>query len=296
MPKSWLLLLCLAAPLAGADDWLALTLYPGGSVYQPPHLRTLVGATQNLWSLQDAQGRTPLKALDSLATSNAIVVQGDDVRFRRLIEPAELDPAGLRTLADLVEQHPVLGPRVITGALDGTHFWFRLAQPYTQAEQAELLDRYASQLAGAFGPQCRVEPGAQGALAGLHLTEWGLSADSEVPPPVETLKRLDRLAGQLRQDMLLAYSAADLLAYLKNVLNQEHGLPASDDEVAQLYMIAESLRSRDLQDLARPNFQRLSLVALGRTVPPAPTLDGYRASTTAAWSARPNSYLIVDCR
>ena len=66
--------------------------------------------------------------------------------------------------------------------------------------------------------------------------------------------------------------------------------------MAQLYLIAESLRSRDLQDLARPDFQRLKLVALGRQRSSAPNLPGYRLETTAQWSSTPNSYLTVDCR
>ena len=137
MRKHLLWLLCLALP-AGAQDWLALTLYPGGDLYQAAHLQQLVGATQNLWTLQDAAGRTPIRALDSLASTNAIAVQGDDVRFRRLIETRELTPAGLQTLAGLVEQHPLLGPRLVTPGHDATHFWLRLAHPYSEAEQAEL--------------------------------------------------------------------------------------------------------------------------------------------------------------
>lgn len=296
--RSYLLcLLCLATP-AMADDWLALTLYPGGTVYQSGHLEKLVGVTQSLWTLRDDQGATPLKALDSLASTNAIATQGEDVRFRRLIETRELSPAGLKTLEALVEQHPLLGPRLVTAQRDGTHFWLRLAQPYSERQQSALLARYAEQLAGAFGGQCRVEEGqAKGALHGLRLTEWEMQAERDIPPAISTLHDLDRLGRALRKDMTLAYSAADVLAYMKAVLNGEQGLPASGDEVAQLYMIAESLRSRDLQDLARPDFQRLNLVALGpQSSPPAPALAGYRTTTAASWSASPHSYLIVDCR
>ncbi|MET1077520.1 MAG: hypothetical protein ABWY06_05805 [Pseudomonas sp.] len=287
----------LASLSARADDWLALTLYPGGSVYQASHLQKLVAATENLWTLRDSQGQPPLAALDSLASTNAIAVQGDDVRFRRLIETRELTPAGLQTLAGLVDHHPLLGPRLVSGQKDGTHFWFRLAHPYSPAEQGELLNRYAGQLAGAFGQQCRVKSGETGALAGLSLTEWEMSAGKRIPPPADTLKQLQALASQLRQQMPLVYSAADLLGYLRLVLNGEPGLPTSGDEVAQLYMIAESVRSRDLQALARPDFKRLNLVALGpKPGPPAPGIDGYRSTTAASWSASPSSYLIVDCR
>jgi len=286
----------LATQPAGADDWLALTLYPGGSVYQSAHLEALVGASQNLWQLRDASGATPIKALDSLASTNAIAVQGDEVRFRRLIEMRELNPAGLKTLESLVEQHPLLGPRLVTPERQGTHFWFRLARPYSGAAQAELLAHYGDQLAGAFGPQCKVGPGERGALAGMTLTEWQLST-AQRPALLPTLKSLEQAGRQLRSTAQLSYSAADVLGYLKRVLDGQPGLPSSDAEVAQLYMIAESLRSRDLQDLARPDFQRLNLVALGdQGSPAAPQLDGYRTSIEARWSATPNSYLIVDCR
>ncbi|MBD9415720.1 hypothetical protein IB234_14255 [Pseudomonas sp. PDM16] len=295
MRKHLLWLLCVALP-AGAQDWLALTLYPGGDLYQAGHLQQLVGATQNLWEVKDGQGRTPIQSLDSLASTNAIATQGDDVRFRRLIETRELTPAGLKTLAGLVETHPLLGPRLVTAQHDGTHFWLRLAQPYAKAEKAELLLSYAKHLAADFNPNCRVASGAQGALEGFQLNEWTLQAEGAVPSRTATLQALQQATVTLRERSLQAYSAADILAYLRQVLNGESGLPASDDEVGQLYLIAESLRSRDLQDLARPDFQRLKVVVLGRQRPDTPSLPGYRLDTTARWSSTPNSYLTVDCR
>ena len=123
-----------------------------------------------------------------------------------------------------------------------------------------------------------------------------MQAAGPVPSRTTTLQGLQQAAATLRQRSLQAYSAADILVYLRQVLNGESGLPVSDDEVAQLYLIAESLRSRDLQDLARPDFQRLKLVALGRQRSSAPNLPGYRLETTAQWSSTPNSYLTVDCR
>lgn len=295
MRRHLLWLLCVALP-AGAQDWLALTLYPGGELYQAEHLQRLVGATQNLWQVKDAQGRTPIRSLDSLASTNAIAAQGDDVRFRRLIETRELTPAGLETLAGLVEQHPLLGPRLVTAQHDGTHFWLRLAHSYAEAEQAELLLSYAKRLAADFSANCRVTGGAQGALQGFQLTEWTLQAEAEVSSRTATLQALQQEVGKLRQRSEQAYSAADILIYLKRVLNGDASLPSSDDEVAQLYLIAESLRSRDLQDLARSDFQRLKLVALGRQRLDAPQLPGYRLADSAHWSSTPNSYLTVDCR
>lgn len=295
MRKHLLWLLCLALP-ATAQDWLALTLYPGGDLYQAAHLQQLVGATQRLWEVQDDQGRTPIQTLDSLAGTNAIATQGEEVRFRRLIETRELTPAGLQTLAALVEQHPLLGRRLVTASHDGTHFWLRLARPYSAAEQGELLGRYARQLAADIGPGCRVLGGADGALQGLSLSEWQLQADAPVSDKVGTLRSLDGISREQRKSQLQAFSAADILIYLKQVLNGEAGLPASSDEVAQLYLIAESLRSRDLQDLARPDLQRLKLVALGPIAPAAPSLPGYHLASTATWSSTPNSYLTVDCR
>ncbi|TXH85855.1 MAG: hypothetical protein E6Q71_07495 [Pseudomonas sp.] len=295
MRKHLLWLLCVALP-AGAQDWLTLTLYPGGELYQAEHLQRLVGATQNLWQVKDAQGRTPIQSLDSLASTNAIAAQGDEVRFRRLIETRELTPAGLKTLAGLVEQHPLLGPRLVTAQHDGTHFWLRLAHPYAEAEKAELLLSYAKRLAADFSANCRVAGGAQGALQGFQLAEWTLQAEARMPPRTATLQALQQQVGTLRQRSAQAYSAADILIYLKRVLNGDASLPANDDEVAQLYLIAESLRSRDLQDLARPDFQRLKLVALGRERAATPSLPGYQLEAKAQWSSTPNSYLTVDCR
>ncbi|HSX71375.1 MAG TPA: hypothetical protein VLF16_10625, partial [Pseudomonas sp.] len=68
------------------------------------------------------------------------------------------------------------------------------------------------------------------------------------------------------------------------------------EEVAQFYLVAESLRSRDLQDLARPDFQRLKLVALGRERAATPSVPGYRLDDRSRWTSTPNSYLTVDCR
>ena len=123
-----------------------------------------------------------------------------------------------------------------------------------------------------------------------------MQAAGPVPPRTTTLQGLQQAAATLRQRSLQAYSAADILIYLKRVLNGDASLPANDDEVAQLYLIAESLRSRDLQDLARPDFQRLKLVALGRERAATPSLPGYRLEAKAQWSSTPNSYLTVDCR
>jgi hypothetical protein len=295
MHKHLLWLLCVALP-AGAQDWLALTLYPGGELYQAEHLQRLVGATQNLWEVKDAEGRTPIQTLDSLASTNAIAAQGDDVRFRRLIETRELTPAGLQTLAGLVERHPLLGPRLVTAQHDGTHFWLRLARPYAEADKAELALHYAKRLAADYGAACRVASGTQGALQGFNLQEWTLQTTGQVPPRTTTLEGLQQATATLRERSLQAYSAADILVYLRQVLNGESGLPGSDDEVAQFYLVAESLRSRDLQDLARPDFQRLKLVALGRQRADTPSLPGYRLESAAQWSSTPNSYLTVDCR
>lgn len=295
MRKHLLWLLCVALP-AGAQDWLALTLYPGGELYQAEHLQRLVGATQNLWEVRDAEGRTPIQSLDSLASTNAIAAQGDDVRFRRLIETRELTPAGLQTLAGLVEQHPLLGRRLVTGAHDGTHFWLRLARPYAEADKAELLLHYAKRLATDFAPACRVAGGTEGALQGFNLQEWTQQAAGPVPPRSATLQALQQATAGLRERSQQAYSAADVLAYLRRVLNGESGLPDGDAEVAQFYLVAESLRSRDLQDLARPDFQRLKLVALGRERAQPPSLPGYQLQAEAQWSSTPNSYLTVDCR
>lgn len=294
MRKGLLLLALLCAAPAGADTWLALTLYPGGSVYQVPHLRTLQQVTQSLWEIKDERGEGPLSALDSLATTNAIAIQGDDVRFRRLIEARELTPAGMKRLARLVERHPVLGHRLVTGDGEGTHFWFRLGGNYSRKQQTALLDSYGRRMAQAFGDTCAFASPDEGPLTGLERMEWQWRGD-RAGNIVETLEHLAELRPQGRS-IFMSWSAADLLAYLRQTLGEEPGLPSTREEVAQLYTVAESLRSRHLQDLARPDFRALRMVVLGRRIPDPPSLPGYELTGSHHWRADSRNYRIVDCR
>lgn len=300
MSRRWIFWLWLALPAwANAESWMALTLYPGGSVYQQAHLQALVPATQGLWHVTDYNGDVPLGAIDAMATTNAIAIQRDDVRFRRLIESRELTPKGLVNLRRLVEEHPLLGRRLITEDGEGTHFWFQLTRLYPPERQAMLLEQYSQALAAAFGDHCRVRSGGNGPLVGLQRLEWQWSAERSVDRAA-TLQSLAERQRALADRVMMSYSAADVLRYMRQALGGEPGLPASDAEVAQLYMIAESLRSRDLQALARPDFQRLNMVALGRSdlssASSAMPLEGYRLDSNHHWQVAEHNYRVVDCR
>ena len=294
-----------AAPLAQpASDWQAITLYPPAGIYQADFLPAMVAATESLWQVQDQQGKPVLKTIDSIASMNVIVAQDDEVRFRRIIELKELDRAGLQRMQTLVEQHPLVRRRLVTADGQATHIWLR---PQTAVDQQDL-QRLTRQLQQTLQQQlpvsCRMTDPQQGPLAGLYLSEWQFETTAR-PAGLQALRALDKAAQQLsvntESDQVQLYSALSLLSYLGGILGAElldkHGMPVSDMAVLQMYMLAESLRSRDLQALARPDFRQLQLVMLGhQQLPAVPELTGYQLSHTHHWQGTPEQYRILDCR
>src|SRR5690606_41951283 len=101
-----------------------------------------------------------------------------------------------------------------------------------------------------------------GPLAGLYLSDCQFETTPR-PAALQALRALDKAAQQLsvntESDHLQLYSALSLLSYLGGILGTElldkHGMPVSDMAVSQMYMLAESLRSRDLHALARLDFR-----------------------------------------
>lgn len=308
---SWALLSVSLPAQAGSDEqWQVISLLPANGVYQADTLQQLVRASESLWQLKTPQQQPLIRQLDSLASMNVIVAQQQDIRFRRLIEQRELSQAGLKRLARLVEQHPLLQRRLVSADGQATHLWLRLSDDAPSDSLQRLTDQLQQQLALA-GQPCIQQAVQQGPLYGQQMSRWHYqltAASRQQADGRRALQQLARAQQQLSQsDAAPAaldgrlYSAVDLLRYLGNLLGDqlldEQGLPRDNNTLAQMYMMAESLRSRDLHSLARPDFRQLQLVAIGHRQPlAAPSLDHYQLIHTSHWQADTQSYRVLDCR
>lgn len=288
------------------DEWQVISLYPPKGVYQAELLPQLVAAVESLWQVQDDAGEPLLRNIDSLASMNVIVAQKEEVRFRRIIEKGELTPDGMQRLRALVEDHPLVQRRLVSAAGDATHLWLRLKKPATAAGLSRLTQQLADSLHHS-GTQCAQVDNRQGPLNGLYMTQWQYETAGRADG-VAALQALAVAQQQLSQadgapDAAHGrnYSALNLLSYLGGILGGDlldaNGLPKSNAALAQMYMMAESLRSRDLQALARPDFRQLQLVVLGHQRPlTAPPLPQYQLTHTSIWQANARDYRVLDCR
>lgn len=295
-----------AQPAVQDNEWQVISLYPPHGVYQAELLVQLVAAVEGLWQVQDSAGEPLLRTVDSLASMNVIVAQQDEVRFRRIIEKGELNAAGMQRLQALVEEHPLVQRRLVSADGSATHLWLRLKKPATAEGLQQLSEHLAASL-NAAGTQCVSVPENQGPLAGLYMTQW----QYDTPQRADGVAALQALAAAQQQLQNAPgapdsqhgrnYSALNLLSYLGGILGGElldaNGLPQSNAALAQMYMMAESLRSRDLQALARPDFRQLQLVVLGHKAPlSAPPLAQYQLTHTSIWQASARDYRVLDCR
>ena len=295
-----------AQPLTEHDEWQVISLYPPHGVYQAELLPQLVTAVEGLWQVQGSDGEPLLRSVDSLASMNVIVAQQDEVRFRRIIEKGELNAAGMQRLQALVEEHPLVQRRLVSADAQATHLWLRLKKPATAEGLQQLSDHLAASL-NAAGHQCVVAVNARGPLAGRYMTQW----QYDTPQRADGVAALQALATAQQQlsnapgapdsEHGRNYSALNLLSYLGGILGGElldaNGLPQSNAALAQMYMMAESLRSRDLQALARPDFRQLQLVVLGHKAPlNAPPVSNYQLTHTSIWQASARDYRVLDCR
>lgn len=294
MRKGLCALLLLATPLvSSAQEWAAITLYPPQPVYSADTLHRLVVTTQHLLDPALADGVTPLAGADGLASMNAIEAQDGELRFRRLIEMRELDAAGLQRMRTLIDSHPLLRQRVVSPDGRSTHLWLRFPATADAAAVRTASSHYAARVAADFGASCRVRSaGADDDLRGTWFQQWQFQTETAVPAG-QALQALRSSGRELGQHSEQHWSAAELFEQLLGAMATP--APTTDGGWQQLYAVAESLRNRDLRNLASPDWSRLTLAALGRGDRPAPTLTGYRLHHQEGWSDQQLPLLVVDC-
>lgn len=288
------LLSLLALPvgvMAKDSDWLVVTLYPSQGVYNADVLSKLVTAVDSLWTLEDKQNRTFIRNIDSLATENTIVAQGDSVRFRRLIEQRELTDSGLKTLKVIIDEHPLLQYRIAESSGESLNIWVKLKYEYSKEEQYQLLVKIISTLQTQY-QTCLV--GNNGALDGMSLQSVDLEPLTN-GTPLDMFKKLSITSSQYGEGALQHYSAVDILSVLNSSMNPNQRITSSD-QVEQLYMIAESVRSRHLHALASPSFKRFKLMRMIKSGSESPQLSEFNVTQKNSWSANEYNYQVLECR
>ncbi|MGR6873392.1 hypothetical protein ACU6U9_14040 [Pseudomonas sp. HK3] len=278
--------------MASEDDLLVISIYPKNGVYDKNTLIDLVGKTEKLWTIKNKSGSSAFKTIDSLATENIIVAQQDSVRFRRLIENRELTDSGLKTLKNLVNTHPLLHDRLADKNGEQLHIWMRAKDPLTNESKKELL---LSALA-IFGQSEECKTNSDGMLLNVSYEEWKLTS-SKPKPMNERYKSLKASTNMMKEHSILAYSASDLISYLKHSMSDGEAVnDNSSAEIEQLYMIAESVRSRHLHDLANPDFSRLKLVRMSETGSEKTKIQDFSSDLIRQWQANDSNYVSLDCR
>ena len=288
------LLSLLALPvgvLAKDSDWLVVTLYPSQGVYSAHELSKLVPAVDSLWTLKDKQQRTFIRNIDSMATENTIVAQGDSVRFRRLIEQRELTDKGLKTLKAIVNEHPLLQNRIAEQSGESLNIWVKLKYEYTKEEQRHLLSKITNTLQSTY-VSCMTAK--KGPLMGMSLQAVDVEPLT-ASTPITAFKLLEATSQKYGKGALQNYSAVDLLSSLNSSMNPDQAI-TSNDQIEQLYMIAESVRSRHLHALASPSFKRFKLMRVIKSGADFPDLNGFKATHINNWSATESNYQALECR
>lgn len=285
---SWLVLPAMS--IAAEDDLIVISVFPKDGVYDKSTLTRLVKNTEKLWSITDESGSSVFKTIDSLATENIIVAQQDSVRFRRLIERRELTDTGLKTLKGLVNSHPLLHDRLADSNGEQFHVWLRVNN--TSDVKQDFLESVSSIITQ--GESCKASK--QGLLSDVRYEEWQLISDKS-----ESLsnryKKLFRSTESIKEQSILAYSATDLIQYLKQSMSNGNLVDSNNSaEIEQLYMIAESVRSRHLHDLANPDFSRLKLVRMSNVKSDKTMFDEFSTDLIRQWVATDSNYLTLDCR
>lgn len=310
MRKRYLLLVSLLLTLtsfSAQSEWHAITLYPPSGVYHADFLPPMVAAVESLWTVQNAHTQPILDVIDSIASMNVIVAENNDVRFRRIIELQELDDEGIQRMRALVDTHPLVQRRLVSADGGATHLWLQMRQPVATDSLQQLMSQLQNSLEQHMHIQCRSVGAQHGTLANRYLTQWHYQSTTNTSS-LTALEALSKAQQYLASNIQGAdvqgsqyYSALDLLAYLGRILDPDlinrHGLPDSDMAVAQMYLLADSLRSRDLQALASPDFRQLQMVIMGHNKPlPAPPVSGYQLSHRRQWQGNVKNYGVLDCR
>jgi hypothetical protein len=274
------------------DDLLVVSYYPENGVYDINTLINLVKNTEKLWTIKDQSNQSVFSNIDSLATENIIMSQQDTVRFRRLIEKRELMPSGLLALKKLVNTHPLLHDRLADQTGKQLHIWLR-TKPGIDDESKTLILSDVLKILNS-GKHCHVSE--SGILSNITYQEWQLK--SKGVTPISTIyENLEIATDIIKKQSLSAYSATDLIGDLKRSMGQGEEVNTLDSsEIEQLYMIAESVRSRHLHDLANPDFSRLKLVRLVKGDFTIRNIDVFDSELTRQWQANENNYQVLDCR
>ena len=285
---SWLVLPAMS--MAAEDDLLVLSVFPKNGVYDKSTLTNLVKNTEKLWTIKDESGTSAFKTIDSLATENIIVAQQDSVRFRRLIESRELTGSGLKTLQKLVNSHPLLHDRLADAGGEQLHIWLRVnASSHAKKQLLESVRSVITQ-----GESCSVSK--QGWLSDVRYEEWKLKSENKQSTS-DVYKKLLTTTESIKKESILAYSATDLIQYLKQSMSNGNLVDSNNSaEIEQLYMIAESVRSRHLHDLANPDFSRLKLVRMSNINSDKTRVSGFSTDLIRQWKATDSNYLTLDCR
>lgn len=288
------LLLLLALPvgvMAKNTDWLVVTIYPNQGVYNADELSKLVPAVDSLWALVDKKNRTFIRNIDSLATENTIVAQGDSVRFRRLIEQRELTDSGLKTLKSIIDEHPLFQYRIAESNGESLNIWMKLKYEYSEEEQQHLITKIISALKTQY-QTCLV--GNNGALDGMSLQSVDLEPLAS-GTPFDMFQQLSITSSQYGEGALQHYSAVDILSTLNSSMNPKQHITSSA-QIEQLYMIAESVRSRHLHALASPSFKRFRLMRMIKNGSKLTPLSGFKVTQKNNWSASKYNYKTLECR
>ena len=285
-------LLALPAGVVAQDsDWLVVTLYPNQGVYSAEELSKLVPIIESLWTLEDKQNRTFIRNIDSITTENTVVAQAESVQFRRLVELNDLAESGLKKIKTIADEHPLLQRRIVDDSGESLNIWVNLKYPYGKEEQRTLLTTITTALRAQY-EACSVRN--VGPLTGMSLQSVDLESLANTPP-LDTFKQLSKANSEYGKGALQSYSAGDILSMLNRSMNPNQAITSSE-QIEQLYMIAESVRSRHLHALASPSFKRFKLTRLVKSGAEFPSLSGFNTTKTHNWSANESNYQTLECR
>lgn len=287
------LLICLGLSNAWAkgDDLLVVSYFPKQGVYHKDTLLDLVTKTERLLAIRDNKSEPLFQSIDSLSTENIIVPQGDEVRFRRLVEKREMTQDGLSTLKALVNSHPLLHDKLADPQGNQLHLWLRLNQSLSSNTYQRVFDQVMSVLGE--NQQCQRKLNT-GALDQTTYEEWSLTSHHH--DVSDLYQRLLALTQSTQKQALVAYSATDLIGYLKQSMMQQPVNVGDSSEIEQLYMIAESVRSRHLHDLATPSFKKLKLVRMQQGELSEMDTSFFESQLIRQWKASEQTYQVLDCR
>lgn len=276
---------------AKGGDLLVISYFPEKGVYDKDTLLDLVTKTERLLSIRDDRQQPLFESIDGLSTENIIVSQGDQVRFRRLVEKREMTPTGLQTLKSLVNTHPLLHDKLADHDGKQLHLWLRLNSTLSSDQSAPIFDQVMQVLDNTN--QC-LRQQANGALRQGVYEEWSLETDNKNLSDI--YQSLSSLTETSQENSLVAYSATDLIGYLKQSMLQQLVNMKDSSEIEQLYMIAESVRSRHLHDLASPNFQKLKIVRMKSGRYKDLETSFFQSQLIRRWQASDQTYQVLDCR